>query len=127
MYSEVKFRVDEYIRGKAGSEITFLQMGQSISPMAVDPILQAGEECLLYLQYDDNGILHILGGPQGRFNILKADNRVINQLERFKYESVAEIPEITRPAWTKVSKEKTQFVNQVKMKQANILRVRREQ
>ncbi len=118
MYSEITLRINEAIRGTSVDEtIKFLQNGQSDCPMAVDPLLKPGEECLLYLQYDDSGMLHILGGPQGRYNITQDDNRIVNQIDKFNYDSMENIPDVIRPSWTKVSKDKAEFIKQVKLKQ----------
>ena len=51
------------------------------------------------------------------YNITQDDNRIVNQIDKFNYDSMENIPDVIRPSWTKVSKDKAEFIKQVKLKQ----------
>ena len=124
MYSEIKISVDEYIRGENSSKLlTFLQMGQTDCPMAVDPVLQVGEQCILYLHYGIDGNLYVVGGVQGVYKIL-ADDRVVKQIDLYTYNKMKGNLNVTCPEWNKISKNKNDYLKHAKQLQVKFRKSR---
>ena len=76
-FTNFDVEVDPVLKGLANSTIQVKQTGTLISPgyeISDDPVLVPGKTYFLFLSKGISGVYWILGGPQGRFEVL--DGRV---------------------------------------------------
>lgn len=94
-YTQIDFEVDEYLYSKtkaSRTSLSFLQAGSPDMEFTVDPLYTTGEEYVLFLHYDLYGELFVVGGPQGRFQIIEdtGNTKIINQMDLYIQNAMAE-------------------------------------
>lgn len=94
-YTEVTFEVDEFLYSKekiSETTLTFLQNGVLGMEFAVDPLYNIGENYVLFLRYNPYGQLCVVGGAQGRFQVIEENEskKIINQMDLYVQNTMAE-------------------------------------
>jgi hypothetical protein len=71
-FTDFSFSVDQVLKGpRAVSEILIHQTGaKGKDEISDDPLLEIGDKYVLFLHEYETGKYYILGGPQGRFQII---------------------------------------------------------
>ena len=81
--SKIQFKAEKYFKDstKSNSDIlSVYQDGNTITQFADNTLLKNGDKCILFLTPASDGSFMMMGGPQGRFDILQrnGENVVIN-------------------------------------------------
>jgi len=74
IYTHVKLSVDRCVKGTSRPRevtITFPggQVEEIVQSVSVAPQFQVGEDAIVFLQYDEDGTLRVVGGFQGKFTL----------------------------------------------------------
>jgi len=77
-FTDFAFSVERVLKGPQGiREVIVHQTGAAgREEIRDDPLLECGDKCVLFLHEYETGKYYILGGPQGRFQII--DNEVFS-------------------------------------------------
>lgn len=69
--TDFAFRIEQVIKGEEVEEILLHQTGVAgKQEVRDDPLFEQGERCVLFLREYEAGKYYVLGGPQGRFEII---------------------------------------------------------
>ena len=78
IYSTVTIQVREYVKGFAGPELQFRQLGGTAGGKSLQvpgmPEFTAGQEVVVFLAKDSIGKLQVLGMKQGKFKIVAGED-----------------------------------------------------
>lgn len=72
--TDVRLRVDDVLKGQAGSEVVFTQPGGTVGALRVEADgaagFRTGEEAVLFLDTSFRGVVHVVGLMEGRFDVV---------------------------------------------------------